>query len=132
MANGVFVLTRRRALATILGYYTLAATALEPGAIPPAATKHVPRYPLVSATLIGRLAIASSMQGQGLGGILLTDALQRAHASASVIGSTMVVVDALDESAARFYEHFGFVRLTDAPRLILPMRTIDAALLPEA
>jgi len=131
LANGVFVLTRQRAPTTILGYYTLAATALEPGAVPHAARNHIPRYPLVSATLIGRLAVAASVQGQGLGGILLADALRRAHASASVIGSTMVVVDALDESAVAFYEKYGFIRLVDALRLVLPMRTIAAVLLAE-
>jgi predicted GNAT family N-acyltransferase len=92
------------------------------GDVPEAARKHIPRYPLVSATLIGRLAVATEQQGQRLGAVLLADALQRAFESASTVGSSMVVVDALDEPAAGFYPAHGFVRLPDSLRLVLPMR----------
>ena len=54
--------------------------------------------------------------------VLLADALQRAFESASTVGSSMVIVDALDEPAARFYAAHGFVRLPDSLRLVLPMR----------
>ncbi|HEY3777111.1 MAG TPA: hypothetical protein VGL35_03560 [Rhizomicrobium sp.] len=50
--------------------------------------------------------------------------MQRAFDSAGTVGSSMVVVDALDERAAAFYAAHGFVRLPDSPRLVLPMRTI--------
>ena len=53
---------------------------------------------------------------------LLADALQRVFESASTLGSSMVVVDALDEAAARFYAAHGVVRLADSLRLVLPMR----------
>lgn len=124
-ANGVLVLVEPTSPETILGYYTLCATALAPGTIPDAARKHLPRYPLVSATLVGRLAVAASHQGQGLGALLLVDALQRAFQSAETVGSSMVVVDAIDEGAAAFYAAFGLIRLPDSLRLILPMRVIE-------
>ena len=103
-------------------YYTLCAMAISHGEVPGAARKHVPRYPLVSCTLIGRLAVAKDQQGQRLGSILLADALQRAFESASTVGSSMVMVDALDEAAAGFYTAHGFVRLPDSLRLVMPMR----------
>ena len=124
-ANGVFVLVGKADPARVLGYYTLCATALAQGDVPEAARKHIPRYPLVSATLIGRLAVAKDWQGQRLGAVLLADALRRALASAETVGSTMVVVDALDEGAAAFYTAHGFVRLPDSLRLVLPMRTVE-------
>jgi GNAT superfamily N-acetyltransferase len=68
------------------------------------------------------LAVAKDRQGQRLSSILLADALQRAFASAGTVGSSMVIVDALDEGAARFYAAHGFVRLPDSLRLVLPMR----------
>src|SRR5271154_6903840 len=77
-ANAVFVLSDVGEPARILGYYTLCAMAISQGDVPEAARKHIPRYPLVSATLIGRLAVAKDRQGQGLGAVLLGDALQRA------------------------------------------------------
>ncbi len=124
-ANGVFVLVDRANPGRVLGYYTLCATALPPGDVPEAARKHIPRYPLVSATLIGRLAVEKGRQGQRLGAILLADALRRALASAKTVGSSVIVVDALDGGAAAFYAAHGFVRLPESLRLVLPMRTVE-------
>jgi predicted GNAT family N-acyltransferase len=121
-ANAVFILSEPGEPARVLGYYTLCAMAISHGEVPEAARKHVPRYPLVSATLIGRLAVAKERQGEHLGSVLLADALRRAFESASTVGSSMVVVDALDEPAAGFYAAHGFVRLPDSLRLVLPMR----------
>ena len=127
-ANAVFVLAAKAMPDTVLGFYTLCATALSPEDVPEAARKHIPRYPLVSATLIGRLAVAADRQGRRLGAILLADALQRALRSAETVGSSMIVVDALDEGAAAFYAAFGFVKLPDSLRLVLPMRSVERLL----
>lgn len=121
-ANAGFILSEVSEPTQVLGYYTLCAMAISQGDVPKAARKYVPRYPLVSATLIGRLAVAKERQGQRLGAVLLADALQRAFDSAGTVGSSMVVVDALDETAAGFYAAYGFVRLPDSLRLVLPMR----------
>ncbi len=129
-ANGVFVLTAIARPSRVLGYYTLCATGLAPGAIPEAARKHIPRYPLVSATLLGRLAVALAAQGQGLGALLLADAVRRAYESAATIGSSMLAVDALDDRASAFYARYGFLRLPDSLRLILPMAVVEKLLKP--
>jgi ribosomal protein S18 acetylase RimI-like enzyme len=124
-ANGVFILVEPDKPNIILGYYTLCATALAQGDVPAAARKHVPRYPLVSATLVGRLAVSEARQGEGLGAMLLADAVNRAFASAGTVGSSMLVVEAINERAAAFYEGNGFVRLPDSLRLVLPMQAIQ-------
>ncbi|HEV2269067.1 MAG TPA: hypothetical protein VGR92_06390, partial [Steroidobacteraceae bacterium] len=94
-ANAVFILSEVSKPTRVLGYYTLCAMAISQGDVPEAVRKHVPRYPLVSATLIGRLAVAKDRQGQRLGAVLLADALQRAFESASTVWSSMVIVDAV-------------------------------------
>ena len=76
--NGVFVLVDPCVPAEVLGYYTLCATALAQGEVPVVVRKHIPRYPLVSATLVGRLAVVGHQQGKGLGALLLADAVKRA------------------------------------------------------
>jgi|SRR5208337_1795514 len=124
VANGVFVLVASDDPNAVLGYYTLCATSLGPGDVPLTARKHIPRYPLVAATLLGRLAVAQSRQGEGLGGLLLADALKRAYVSAAIVGSSMVVVDAISERAAAFYEAYGFIRLPDSLRLVMPTFSI--------
>ena len=123
-ANAVFVLVAAEQAAKIIGYFTLCATSLEQGDVPKAARKHVPRYPLVSATLLGRLAVSSARQGGGLGAILLAHALRRAYASADTVGSSMVVVDAIDERAVAFYAAHGFTRLGGSMRLVIAMRSL--------
>jgi GNAT superfamily N-acetyltransferase len=75
----------------------------------------------VGATLIGRLAVATERQGQWLGAVLLADALGRAFDSAGTVGSSMVVVDALDKAAAGLSAAHGFVRLPNSLRLVMPI-----------
>src|SRR5206468_1156734 len=101
--NAVFVLVNTDTPADVLGYFTLCSSAVSKGDLPDAARKYLPRYPLVSAVLIGRLAVATSHQGQGLGAILLADALRKAYEASEIVGSSMVLVDAIDERAAGFY-----------------------------
>lgn len=123
-ANAVFVLTAPSSPRVVLGYFTLCAYRLAPGGVPDEARKHLPRYPLVSATLLGRLAVRVSHHGQGLGGVLLAEALRKAYDNADVVGSSMIVVDSLDEKAAAFYAAHGFLRLPESSRLVLPMKTV--------
>jgi GNAT superfamily N-acetyltransferase len=129
-ANAVFVLAPVELPSRIAGYFTLCAYGLAPGTIPEAARKHIPRYPLVSATLLGRLAVSAEFQGNGLGSILLAKALAKAYENAAQVGSSMVVVDAIGDRAAKFYAAHGFIELPESMRLILPMRTIAAMIEP--
>jgi GNAT superfamily N-acetyltransferase len=78
---------------------------------------------------MGRLAVCKDFQGRGLGSILPARALSKAYENAAVVGSSMVVVDAIDERAARFYQAHGFIQVPESMRLVLPMRTM-AGLIP--
>ncbi len=113
-ANGVFIMVEPAKPNVVLGYYPLCATALPQGDVPGSTRKHIPRYPLVSATLVGRLAVSQARQGERLGAILLADAVRRAYKSADTVGSSMLVVDALSERAAAFRR-----RILQSPRLMI-------------
>ncbi|MBD2199284.1 MULTISPECIES: GNAT family N-acetyltransferase [Calothrix] len=107
----------------IAGYYTLCATAINLQDLPPQQVKKLPRYPVIPATLLGRLAIDERYQGQGLGNFLLFDAFWRSLRSE--VASYAVVVDAIDEKASAFYQHHQFLPFPDQQqRLYLPMATI--------
>jgi len=95
----------------IVGYYTLSATSLALGELPDAITKKLPRYPLIPAILLGRLAVDLSYRGKGYGRFLLADALHRVVRSD--IAAFAVVVNAKDEQARRFYERESFLGLPD-------------------
>src|ERR1700684_4045940 len=60
----------------IAGYYTLSQFSIALSLLTATLTKRLARYPDVSATLLGRLAVSSSLQGRGLGEMLLFDALR--------------------------------------------------------
>jgi GNAT superfamily N-acetyltransferase len=108
---------------TIGGYYTLSATSVQLAELPEQTVRKLPRYPLVPATLLGRLAVERRQQGKGYGRFLLADALYRA--ARSEIASFAVIVDAKDESARRFYERESFLPLPDQPlKLFRPMTDI--------
>ena len=108
---------------SILGYYTLSSYGIDVGELPADVAKRLPRYPLIPATLLGRLAVDRRRQGQGIGEFLLLDALHRSLVQSAEIAAAAVVVDAIDAGAAKFYQHFGFVAFPSmAGRLFLPMK----------
>ncbi len=110
----------------VAGFYTLSAASVGLAELPAEVCRKLPRYPMVPATLLGRLAVHQDHQGRGHGRFLLADALYRALRNE--IASFAVVVDAKDESARRFYEREGFLSLADQPlRLFLPMATVALA-----
>jgi len=112
----------------IAGYYILSSDNILVADLPPELAKrlNLPRYPVLGATLIGRLARDLSFKGQGIGEILLIDALKVALAMSRRIASAAVVVDAKDDHAHRFYTGFGFMPFPDAvKRLFLPMLTVE-------
>ncbi|HEY1933016.1 MAG TPA: GNAT family N-acetyltransferase [Acetobacteraceae bacterium] len=104
----------------IAGYYTLSSTSVQLAELPGQMVRKLPRYPLVPATLLGRLAVDRRQQGKGYGRFLLADALFRA--ARSEIASFAVIVDAKDENARRFYERESFLPFPDQPmKLFRPM-----------
>ena len=107
----------------IVGYYTLASASLLLADLPASTGKKLPRYPTVPAVRMGRLAVDQTIKGQGLGGALLADALDRA--ARSEIAAYALMVDAKDEAASAFYRHHGFIALPDLPlTLFLPLATV--------
>jgi len=88
--------------------------------------KKLPKYPVVPATLLGRLAVDVRLRGKGAGEHLLMDALRRALEAAREVASLAVVVDAKDDAAVSFYRHYDFISFADRPRrLFLPMAVIE-------
>jgi GNAT superfamily N-acetyltransferase len=119
-----FVLVPEHGDTLILGYYTLSSYGIDIGELPADVAKKLPRYPVIPATLLGRLAVDRRYQGQGTGAFLLVDALRRALVQSTEIAAAAVVVDAIDADAAKFYQRFGFVPFPSTEgRLFLPMKT---------
>ena len=113
----------------IKGFYTLSNAGIPKALIPEDISKKLPRaYESLPVTLLGRLAINEKNKGQGLGKLLLIDALKRSYEVSKVIGSMAVIVDPIDEDAIGFYNKFGFITLPDSEKMFLSMKTIEQLL----
>lgn len=118
-----FVATRESESA-VVGYYAISSHRVVYDLLPDSEAKGLP-YLDVPVVLIGRLAVDRSVQGQGLGALLLVDALRRSADISLQLGIRAVEVDAIDDAARSFYLKFGFRPLLDDPRhLFLPMHEI--------
>lgn len=106
----------------IAAYYTFAAASFPLSDLPPEETKHLPRYGVLPAGLIGRLAVDQRFRGRRLGSALVIDAARRAAGADPAIFA--LVVDAKDDAAVTFYEHLEFRRFASRPMsLYLPIAT---------
>lgn len=114
----------------VKGYYSLSNHTVIYDALPEDQAKGLPRID-VPVILIGRLAVDLSTQGQGMGEFLLIDALRRAEYLSQKIGTRAIEVDAINTSARKFYQKYGFLSLKDDPQhLFLPIHIVRKLKLP--
>lgn len=92
----------------VVGYFSLTMGSVLRADAPAKLVRGLPAYP-VGMVLLARLAVDRLEQGKGLGALLLGEALRKAVAAGEATAARLVVVDAVDESAAHFYERHGFV-----------------------
>lgn len=111
----------------ILGFFSLNLCQIKSESLSSEEAKKLPQN--VSGVRLGRLAVAKELQGQGLGKILLIAAMQKFVEIFNTAGGIGLFVDAKDQTAKMFYEHFGFVSLpSNELELFLPVATIHEAL----
>ena len=122
----VFVLIATDQPSRILGYFTLSAASIVAQDLPSDLAKRLPKYP-IPAALVGRLAVDQGVARQGLGKLLLADAVRKAMLAGETVAMTVLVVEPIDEAAHAFYEAFGFRSLLGPQRrlfLTLPARQV--------
>jgi GNAT superfamily N-acetyltransferase len=114
----------------VLGYYAISNHRVSFESLPRDQAKGLPKID-IPVMLLGRLAVDKTVQGEGLGSFLLIDALRRAVRISDQIGIRAVEVNAIDNSARKFYLRYGFVPLRDdSHHLFLPIRVIRKLKLP--
>ena len=114
----------------VIAFYSLAASSVERRRVSSRVGRSMPEP--IPVILLGQLAVDRDYQGRGLGSDLLIDATKRALVAAGVIGARAIVVQALDEQAAVFYERHGFARFSDREPLMLLLRISElSASLPD-
>ena len=116
--------------ARVVGFYSLAASAVERRRVPSRVGRSMPEP--VPVILFGQLAVDTDYQGRGLGSDLLVDAARRALSAAEFIGARAIVVQALDEAAKSFYGRFGFRLFSEREPLMLLLRISELKALLDA
>ncbi|MEM7590962.1 MAG: GNAT family N-acetyltransferase [Cyanobacteria bacterium P01_A01_bin.83] len=109
----------------IIAYYTLSAYTVEITELDNSLVKRLPRYPLLPATLLGRLAVDKNYRGQRLGELMLIDALKKSFLTTEKIASLAVIAEAIDEKAVSFYRKYGFRSFSNnTMKLYMTMQSI--------
>ncbi len=107
----------------IIGFYTLSVFSIKVSSMPPQFAKKSPKYP-IPVSLLGRLAVDKNYQGQGIGGLLLADAIKRVILASSIIAIYALVVSAKNETAKKFYARYRFIELLEnKENMFLPLKT---------
>jgi ribosomal protein S18 acetylase RimI-like enzyme len=113
----------------VIGFYSLGSFPLTIADLPEEIARRLPRYEAIAAALIERLARDVRVRGQGIGALLLADAVRRILGAGEALAVFAIIVDAKEDRAADFYRSFGFRAFSQQPqRLFLPTATAAAAL----
>ena len=112
----------------VVGYYGMAPTAVVPSILPRTIRTGQPPNP-VPCLLLGQLATDMQWAGQGVGTGLMKHALQRCVLASRLIGGRALMVNAVDEEAALFWQRHGFMVSRDDPLVLLRAISDVAAML---
>jgi len=111
----------------VVGYYALASGSVERMAPPKAIARNMPEP--IPIMVLGRLAIDTQMQEQGLGSALLKDALLRTYSVSRNVGIRALLVHVISDEAKQIYSRYGFqVSPIDPMTLMLTIRHIEGLL----
>jgi ribosomal protein S18 acetylase RimI-like enzyme len=121
----VFIACPQSAPNSLAGYFTLSASNVQCSDLPATIARKLPQYPIPVA-LLGRLAVATAFQSQGVGSVLLVEACKKVLQAQEMLAVAGLVVEAKDHNAVSFYKHLGFTSLNQqAQRLFLPMQIMQ-------
>lgn len=112
----------------VVAFYSITPTVLRRAELP--SRSMTGGYSTIPGYLLGRLALDRTLHGQGLGSQLLIDALKRILSASDRGGGRIIAVDAVDATAAAFYEHHNFRPIPETDRLVMKIATARAAITP--
>jgi len=119
-----YVLTRPGEV-RVFGYYSISTCQVSHESLPVPHSKGTSLKVKIPALLLGRLAVDATCQGQGLGDLLLAQAMRQSQDVADQVGILALTVDAIDDRARNYYLRRGFLSFLDRDDgLFLPVGMI--------
>jgi len=110
----------------IAGFYTLATGQVDFEALPADFTRRLPRRVLPVAVLAW-LGVSQHRQNQGLGRLLLVQALRDCYEAGKTFAFVAVILDCLNDPAKAYYQRWNFEELPGRPyRLFLSAKRLGA------
>ncbi len=114
----------------LLGFYAVNAHSVDYDELPKKYARTRPSHGSIPAAFISMIGVDQRFQGNGLGGILLVEALKNLARASETLGIAVVLMDVLDcgdeKTTSRrlaLYTGYGFARLEKDPlRLFLPIQ----------
>ncbi len=110
----------------VAGFFTLAMGQVDFGDLPAEIAKKLPRRSLPVAVLAW-LGLNADRQGQGLGTLLLAQALRDCYEAGRTFAFVAVILDCINDAAKQFYKRWQFAELPGHPyRLFLSAKQLEA------
>jgi GNAT superfamily N-acetyltransferase len=110
----------------IAGYFTLATGQVDFSDLPAEIVRRLPRRQLPVA-ILAWLGVGAARQGQGLGRLLLAQALRDCYEAGRTFAFVAVILDCVDDAARAFYRRFDFEEVPGHPyRLFLSSKRLEA------
>lgn len=111
----------------VVGFYSLSSFTLSFEDLPEKIARKLPRYDAIPTALTGRLARDERVRGEGIGELLLADAIRRILGAGNILAIFAIVVDTKNERAVKFYQEFGFRPFPLHPRRLFLLTSSAAA-----
>lgn len=102
---------------TVVAYYSLHLGCIQHSEAVRKIKRNMPNP--IPAIVLGRLAVDVNHQGQGLARALIKDMFLRSLQVSDLAGNKAVLVKALNDKVAAFYQSFGFVPSKTDPLLLM-------------
>jgi len=110
----------------IAGYYTLATGQVDFGDLPREMTKKLPRR-FLPVAILAWLGVSAIHQGQGLGKLLLGQALRDCFDAGQTFAFVAVILECISDTVKAFYRKWDFEEVPGHPyRLFLSFKRLEA------
>lgn len=111
----------------LVGFYAVGPHSIDASELEPEMKKRLPNYDCIAAYYLSMIGTHSDVQGKGVGSLLLADALKRCVQASKQMGGRFVVLDAVNDDAAKLYGRFDFIALPSVPgRMVVSIAKLRA------